>query len=109
MNEKAKKYVLLQQRTKGDSFGYQVAWDITDENGDGFYVSWREFLEDFFVPDWRNPECMAFRLSAKEGVKFNPELAAVYGLDAEESLEKIIEMLGIDVDLDQSASVEVQE
>lgn len=108
MSEKAKKYVLSQPRTRIDTFGDQTAWDITDENGDGFYVSWCEFSEDF-APDWRNPECMAFRLSAKEGVKYNPELAAVYGLDTEESLEKIIEMLGIDVDLDQSTSAEVQE
>lgn len=96
MNEKAKKYVLSQPRTRIDAFGDQTAWDITDENGDGFHVVWNNALE-FFMPNWKNPECLLFRRSA-ECINFNPILATVYGLDAEESLEKIIEILGIDVD-----------
>lgn len=107
MNEKAKKYVLSQPRTGIDAFGDQTVWDIADENGDGFHVVWSNVSEDF-MPNWRNPECLLFSRSA-ECINFNSILVTVYGLDAEESLEKIIETLGIDVDLDQSTSAEVQE
>lgn len=96
MSEKAKKYVLSQPRTRIDTFGDQTAWDITDENGDGFHVVWNNAL-DFFMSNWKNPECLLFRRSA-ERINFNSILATVYGLDSEESLEKIIEILGIDVD-----------
>lgn len=96
MNEKAKKYVLSQPRTGIDTFGDQIVWDITDENGDGFHVVWSNVLGDF-MPNWKNPECLLFRRSS-ERINFKPILATVYGLDSEESLEKIIEILGIDVD-----------
>jgi hypothetical protein len=59
-----KKYTLSHTRTRSDFLGNQVAWDITDEHGNGFFISWRCFTSSF-APDCRNPECMAFPLAAK--------------------------------------------
>lgn len=94
-----RKYVISRTCTRSDGLGNQVAWDITDEQGNGFFVSWRGFTSGF-VPEWRNPECMAFPLTAK-GVSFSEELDTIYGFEPEEALEKMIEVLGIDVDLDR--------
>ena len=96
---KAKKYVISRTYTRSDFLGDQTAWDITDDQGNGFFVSWRGFTSSF-VPDCRNPECMAFPLTAK-GVGFNEELDTIYRFEPEEALEKMIEVLGIDVDLDR--------
>ena len=94
-----KKYTLSHTRTRSDFLGNQVAWDITDEHGNGFFISWRCFTSSF-APDCRNPECMAFPLAAK-GAMFDQEIATLYGFDPYESLERMIEVLGIDADLDR--------
>lgn len=94
-----RKYTLSRTCTRSDILGDQTVWNITDEHGNGFFVSWRWFVSPL-VPDRRNPECVAFPLTAK-GVTFSEELATVYGFEPDEALEMIVEVLGIDVDLDR--------
>lgn len=70
-----------------------VIWYLLDERGEGFYISWVEY-----VTDTHGPECMAFKARRDKGgdvyVDSWSEEAVSYAQDAALALEEVVKQLG---------------
>lgn len=78
-----------------------VIWYLLDEHGEGFYISWVEYL-----PDVHGPECMAFKARRDKGgdihvISWSDE-AVSYAPNAELALEEIVKQLEELYDVDVS-------
>lgn len=69
-----------------------VIWYLLDERGEGFYISWVEY-----VTDTHGPECMAFKVRRKRDgyihVDSWSEEAVSYAQDAALALEEVVKQL----------------